>query len=287
MLLDGADVAEHAAIVARAEGNPFFLEEIARTRAGESASGSLPDTVHAALAARIDLLPLDEKRALQAAAVVGRVFWPDSVAEVAAIDSGRVGALLDRLQNRDLILGRLSSSMSGQRELIFKHALIWEVAYESLPRRDRARMHRTVADWIVRTFADRREEMIELIAHHTAAAYRVAPSQELRAAAFDALAEAAAGAYARAGFARALSLARDALELAETPLERARALETLGHASFATYDGSTAWAVAARGRRHRPQRGPGRSRPARRHLRLGRAAADPRLGHDARPAPRG
>ena len=243
LLLDGsADAADRAAIVARAEGNPFFLEEIARTRAGGPASsGALPDTVHAALAARIDLLPADEKRALQAAAVVGRVFWPDSVAEVAALDSATVGELLDRLQNRDLILGRLSSSMSGQRELIFKHALICEVAYETLPRRDRARMHATVADWIGRTFAGRRDEMIELIAHHTAAAHRLGPSEELRSAAFEALAEAAAGAYARAALARALSLGGDALQLAATPLERARSLETIGHASFATYDGSTAW----------------------------------------------
>ena len=78
---------------------------------------------------------------------------PARVAEVAALDAGSVGELLDRLQNRDLVLGRLSSSMSGQRELIFKHALICEVAYESLPRRDRARMHGTVADWIEQTFA--------------------------------------------------------------------------------------------------------------------------------------
>ena len=133
-----------AEIVERAEGNPFFLEEIVRTRAAPNSDGdSLPDTVHAALAARIDLLPADEKRVLQTAAVVGRVFWPAAVAEVAALDAGAVGELLDRLQDRDLVLGRLSSSMSGQRELIFKHALICEVAYESLPRRDRVRMHRS------------------------------------------------------------------------------------------------------------------------------------------------
>ena len=114
----------------------------ARAPTARPSADGLPDTVHSALAARIDLLPADEKRALQAAAVVGRVFWPGAVAEVAALDADAVGELLDRLQNRDLILGRLSSSMSGQRELIFKHALICEVAYESLPRRDRARMHR-------------------------------------------------------------------------------------------------------------------------------------------------
>ncbi|MDX6628988.1 MAG: hypothetical protein QOH00_1234 [Gaiellales bacterium] len=242
-LLDAAiGERERAQIVARAEGNPFFLEEIVRTRAATTpGADALPDTVHAALAARIDLLPGDEKRVLQTAAVVGRVFWPAAVTDVAALEPGAVSQLLDRLQNRDLILGRLASSMSGQRELIFKHALICEVAYEGLPRRDRLRMHRDVADWIERTYAGRRDEVVELIAHHRAAAHRAEPSDERRAAAFDALADAAEGAYARAGFERALSLARSALEHAATPLERARALETLGHASFVSLDGSTAW----------------------------------------------
>jgi class 3 adenylate cyclase len=243
LLLDGViGERERAQIVERAEGNPFFLEEIVRTRSAVGpGSDALPDTVHAALAARIDLLPADEKRVLQSAAVVGRVFWPAAVAEVGALDAGAVSELLDRLQNRDLVLGRLSSSISGQRELIFKHALICEVAYETLPRRDRVRMHRDVADWIERTYAGRRDEVVELIAHHRAAAYRAEPSDESRAAAFEALAAAAEGAYARAGFERSLSLATAALEHAAAPLERARALETLGHAHFVTFDGLTAW----------------------------------------------
>ncbi len=243
LLLGGsAEEPERAAIVARAEGNPFFLEEIARTRAvGAAGAGGLPDSVHAALAARIDLLPLDEKRALQTAAVVGRVFWPGAVAEVADMEAGSAGELLDRLQSRDLILSRLASSMTGQRELIFKHALICEVAYESLPRRDRARMHRAVAGWIERTFAGRRDEVIELIAFHLAAALRLGAADEVRAMAFAALADAAEGAYARAGFERALSLAREALAAAVTPLDRARALEMVGEASLVTFDGRAAW----------------------------------------------
>jgi class 3 adenylate cyclase len=238
LLLGDAGDHDREAIVARAEGNPFFLEEIVRTR---GSGDELPDTVHAALAARVDLLPADEKRALQAAAVVGRVFWPGAVGQVAALERGAVAELLDRLQNRDLILSRLSSSMSGQRELIFKHALIREVAYESLPRRDRVRMHRGVADWIEHAYAGRRAEVVELIAFHRAAAYRLGPSAELRAAAYEAVATAAEGAYARAVFERAVSLAREALDVAGAPLDRARALEVLGKASFVLFDGTTAW----------------------------------------------
>ena len=51
-----------------------------------SGADALPDTVHAALAARIDLLPADEKRVLQTAAVVGRVFWPAAIAEIATLE---------------------------------------------------------------------------------------------------------------------------------------------------------------------------------------------------------
>ena len=182
LLGDGVGEGDRTAILARAEGNPFFLEEIVRARGfGPSGAGVIPDTVQAALAARIDLLPRDEKRALQAAAVVGRVFWPGAVAEVAALDAGAVDEALDRLQDRDLVLGRLSSSMSGQRELIFRHALVRDVAYESLPRRDRVGMHRDTGGWIERTYAGRREEVVELIAHHRAAAYRVGATDELRA----------------------------------------------------------------------------------------------------------
>jgi tetratricopeptide (TPR) repeat protein len=102
-------------------------------------------------------------------------------------------------------------------------------------------MHRGVADWIERTFAGRRTEVVELIAYHRAAAYRLGPSAELRAAAFEALAAAAEAAYGRAVFERAISLAREALELAAQPLDRARALEAVGKAAFVLFDGTTAW----------------------------------------------
>ena len=75
----------------RAGGGQSVLPRGDRPHArGAAEHGGLPDTVHAALAARIDLLPADEKRALQAAAVVGRVFWPGAVAEVAALDADAV-----------------------------------------------------------------------------------------------------------------------------------------------------------------------------------------------------
>ena len=64
------------------------------------------------------------------------------------------------------MLTRLTSAMAGERELIFKHILTRDVAYESLPRRDRPQAHARVAEWIERMFGDRRLEVAELLAHH-------------------------------------------------------------------------------------------------------------------------
>ncbi len=223
----------------RSSSRRSFAPASSGATGGASASSRTP--FRPRFGVRIDLLPVDEKRALQAASVVGRVFWPGAVAEVADLDEDSVDELLDRLQDRDLVLGRLSSSMSGQRELIFRHALVRDVAYESLPRRDRVDMHCDTGAWIERIYAGRREEVVELLAHHHAAAYKVGATEKLRAEAFESLTEAAESAYHRSGFERSASLARQALELAATPLERARALEALGYASFVLFDGSTSW----------------------------------------------
>ena len=258
LLVDpGTSSADRKVMLHRAEGNPFFLEEIVRTRALGSAD-SIPDTVQAALAARIDLLQRDEKRLLQAAAVVGRVFWPAAVAEVATLDPTTVDELLDDLQDRDLVLGRLASSMSGQREMIFKHALIRDVAYESLPRRERVRMHTDVADWIEQAFAGRRDEVVELIAHHRAVCARGRPDAR------------DPGRRVRSGRRRGRERLR-ARRLRAGALLRARGAGTREHPARAGPRARGARlrlvralrrhhrvGVAARGRGHRARRDPGR-----------------------------
>jgi predicted ATPase len=145
-------------VVERAEGNPFFVEELlgvlidrgllARENGGWRLRElprefAVPDSVQAVLAARIDLLGPAEKSALQAAAVIGRVFW-----------TGPVYELLDAkpdlrvLEDRDFVRRRAGSSIAGEREYVIKHALTREVAYESLPRARRPRMHAAFAAWL-------------------------------------------------------------------------------------------------------------------------------------------
>ena len=101
LTVDDLPPSVHATILERAEGNPFYIEEIVRRLIDEGAvvqtgdrwlatdtvaSIDIPDTVQGVLAARIDLLDPEDKRVVQAAAVVGRAFWPGPVAELTGLE---------------------------------------------------------------------------------------------------------------------------------------------------------------------------------------------------------
>ncbi|HYG71148.1 MAG TPA: hypothetical protein VEC15_02525, partial [Actinomycetota bacterium] len=252
-------------ILERAEGNPFFLEEIVRHLIDDGlivreagrwraqariAEVEIPDTVQAVLAARIDILPPDDKQALQRAAVVGRVFWTGPVVRLLDGDTERLDRALDRLEDRELVASRLGSSFAGETEFSFKHVLTREVAYGSLPRRDRGRAHATVARWLEDVSAERAGEFVELLAYHYGEALRGAredPStaadeiERLRAKTFESLLSAAEATRRRFSIAKAFRLAEQARGLAATPLERARVLEQIGVAAISDYRGDLAW----------------------------------------------
>ena len=167
-LMPGVEPDVHDRVIATAEGNPFFAEEIAhhlRERSGGAAAGlPIPSTVRAVLAARVDGLPAGEKRALQDAAVVGRSFWASSL-EATGAGPGAPAALR-ALEDRGLVVTRPSSSLPGETELWFAHALIREVAYRSIPDEQRRTVHGSVGDWLEALARDRREEFVDLLAHH-------------------------------------------------------------------------------------------------------------------------
>jgi hypothetical protein len=214
----------------------------------------LPDTVQAVLAARIDLLDLREKQTLQQASVVGRTFWAGAVAALVD-DRTSVDPALRRLEERELVLARLTSTLAGEDELAFTHILTRDVAYETLPRRERPRAHARVAAWIEQTVGDRRGEVIGLLAHHYREAFhsarldRTFDSNELetlRARAFELLLEASHAALRGAAYASARSLGESALDLAHTPEAKAAALEALGHGHGYAMMGEGAWQSYAR-----------------------------------------
>ena len=170
-------------VIERAEGNPFFVEELVRRLIDgegvlEAQNGSwvahelatdfvVPDNVQAVLAARIDLLPPADKAGLQAAAVIGRTFWSGPVYELLA----DVAPNLRLLEERDFIRHRSGSSLAGEREFVIKHALTREVAYRSLPTAKRARLHAQFAAWLEQA-GEGRDEHAALLAHHYAEAVR-------------------------------------------------------------------------------------------------------------------
>jgi class 3 adenylate cyclase len=126
-----------------AEGNPLFIEQLAATM-GEQAHGALPTTIRGILAARLDALPAAERSLLLDAAVAGKVFWPGALrAMTPALPD--VAPLLDSLERRDLIRRESASMIEGEEQFSFKHVLIRDVAYDLLPRAERARRHGDVA----------------------------------------------------------------------------------------------------------------------------------------------
>ena len=257
LLVEGGALSSYlrALILERAGGNPFFLEEIVQRLLEEPAGGEeleIPDTVQGVLAARIDLLTPIEKRVLQSASVVGRTFWNGAVRSLLEPDPGAVELedVLWQLEDRGLVHARTGSTIVGERQFSFRHILIKDVAYESLPRRDRAMAHARVAEWIERQTHEREREFAELLAHHYEAAHRAitvetrpdpGESERLRGRAFRFALLAANEAGSKLALEQAERFAGTALSLASGPLERSAALETLGLTSFHAYEGDRAW----------------------------------------------
>jgi class 3 adenylate cyclase len=252
------------AILARADGNPLFLEEIIRqlidegriVRDGDRWRATagideivIPDTVQAVLAARIDLLPTVERRALLSASVVGRVFWTGSVSHLLD-DADETDDVLARLEDRELVLSQVTSRIAGEREFLFKHVLTRDVAYGTLARRDRARAHAEVAGWIESAAGERQREFADLLAHHLGLAYEGSladprmPDDDrevLRRKCLTAALAASAEARSRMLIDKANGFAEAALDLARDAHERSLALEALGLAALWDYRGDDAW----------------------------------------------
>ena len=229
------------AVVERAEGNPFYAGEIVRSlvdrlgpvpdpAAVTGAIAALPDTVQATVLARLDALPPDARRVVQLGAVLGRTFAPRAIPAIdpalspAAVDAA-IGDLLDRDLIRQAQLGAAT----------FRHILIREVAYGTLPRAERARLHGAAGRWLIdaATASGRTDELAELVAFHLREAVSLgsllgeAVPEDLTALAVEWLrraAEAAASGSASAEAARHLNAA---IDLAD-PSARTEMYERLG-----------------------------------------------------------
>jgi class 3 adenylate cyclase len=140
---------EPEAIVGTAEGNPLFIEELAAavSEQGGDGTGNLPTSIRAIVAARLDSLPSDERSVLLDASVVGKVFWRAALAEMGS-GGERLAQLLDSLEGRDFVRREAVSRLRGEQQFSFKHELIRDIAYATLPRPARRDRHATVAKFL-------------------------------------------------------------------------------------------------------------------------------------------
>jgi tetratricopeptide (TPR) repeat protein len=160
-------------LLERAGGNPLYAEEFARlvTERG-TADLALPETVHGIIASRLDALEPQDKRLLQDAAVVGKVFWAGAVAALDGASQDELEHRLRELERRELIRRERKSSVERETEYVFRHVLIRDVAYAQIPRAERSERHRHAAQWIASL--GRPEDHAELLAQHYLAALEYA-----------------------------------------------------------------------------------------------------------------
>jgi tetratricopeptide (TPR) repeat protein len=219
----GVDLAR---LVETSGGNPLFLEELTASVAELGADEDLPVTVREAIAARIDALPADARTALLSGAVVGRTFWRGVVEALG--DLKDIDSALEVLEARDLVRRDPSSQLAGDVQVTFKHMLIREVAYATVPRAVRRQRHAAVARNIEQTVSTAAGTLATILAHHWREAGEPARAIPYLLAAADAARRSWAQDAVVDLYSMALELAEDDAHRRRIRLDRGIALVELG-----------------------------------------------------------
>jgi class 3 adenylate cyclase/tetratricopeptide (TPR) repeat protein len=176
------------AILDRVGGNPLYAEEFVRLlndeRRGAGTATELersdggpvpfPNSVQSLIAARLDTIDPDAKSLLADAAVLGKIFWAGAVAAMGGRDADAVTELLRELSRKELIRRARRSTIDGEAEYAFWHVLTRDVAYNQIPRADRADRHVAAAAWLESVAGERVEDVAEVLAHHYTTAIELA-----------------------------------------------------------------------------------------------------------------
>jgi predicted ATPase len=234
-LLGDSDQASHAVarINAATEGNPFFVEELVsmlieegrlrRERGSwrpvdELAAISLPPTIGALLAARIDALPSGERAALERASIEGKVFNRDAALRLTPpAEKAAFAVHLDALIRRELI--QRTRLGADEDSFEFRHQLLRDAAYEAIPKTRRAQLHERFANWLEQRAGQHTAEHAEILGYHLEQAQRYRTElrpvgeTELARRAADYLATAGIRAHARGDMPATVSLVARAVNL--------------------------------------------------------------------------
>ena len=173
-------------------GNPLFVEQMVSmliddglvvretggredagwTPVGDLSTIAVPPSVAALLAARLERLNDEERRAIGAASVIGKVFPVGAVRELLPEpDGANAGPLVRSLVRKELVR-ETRSTIPGEDAFEFRHILIRDAAYAAIPKERRAEQHRRFADWCVRIAGERLEELEEIVGYHLEQAFR-------------------------------------------------------------------------------------------------------------------
>ena len=164
-----------ARITRAAEGNPLFVEQMLAMIIEEGAPAtelSIPPSIHALLAARLDRLEPEERAVIERASVIGKEFWRGAVVDLSDEEAqSSAGTHLMTLLRKDLI--RPSRSIFPREDgFRFRHILIRDAAYLGIPKETRAELHERYARWLERTAGERAGELEEILGYHLEQAYR-------------------------------------------------------------------------------------------------------------------
>ena len=187
-LLDGGlfDSEAKTLIAASAEGNPLFAEEMTAmlleegllqrmsdgwVASGDLSSVSVPPSIRALLAARLEQLPEEERAIIESASVIGKIFWRKALVDLYA-DSAAVSRGLMSLMRKELIRPERSNFIDDDA-FSFRHILTRDAAYNSMPKEARSQQHERFAVWLQEKVAASAGDHDEILGHHFERAYRL------------------------------------------------------------------------------------------------------------------
>jgi class 3 adenylate cyclase/tetratricopeptide (TPR) repeat protein len=242
-----------ASILARAEGVPLYAVETVRmlfdrgllVREGDvfRAIGAIetlevPETLHALIAARLDSLTPEERRLVQDASVLGKVFTKQGLTALTGLSEAELDPLLGALVRKELLSIQADTRSPERGQYTFLQDLVKRVAYDTISKRERKAKHLAAANFLLSLTRAEEDEAIEVVASHYLDAYAAAPddpdaepirskAREMLVRAAERAASLAANVEAQRGFERAIELTDDPLAQADLH-ERAGAAAAIG-----------------------------------------------------------
>ena len=262
-LVPGLPADLHDQILGRAEGVPLYAVETVRMLldrglltadgssyavTGEVTSLEVPETLHGLIAARLDGLPVEERRLLQDAAIVGKTFTLAAAAAVSGLSEEELEPLLGSLVRKEVLSLQGDPRSPEHGQYGFLQDLVRHVAVETLSKKERRARHLAAAEHLRSAYPDD-DEVVEVLASHYLDAYSAAPDADdastIRMLARATLERAGVRAESLGASVEARRYLEQAASLADTAAERATLFERAGVLAFGATDLDGAAALLA------------------------------------------